>query len=131
MKATYNSSDENQIRTLIGNWVKAVQKKDMDGALAHHADDIVMFDVPLPLQSKGIDAYRKTWELFFDNSPGGSGSFEVAELAITTGDTVAFAHGLLHISGSKEPVGRLTMGLRKEAGEWKIAHEHHSYPLDQ
>ena len=36
--------------------------------------DIVMFDVPAPLQAKGIEEYKNTWELFFDNSPGGPGS---------------------------------------------------------
>jgi ketosteroid isomerase-like protein len=125
-------SDKNEIeiRTLVENWVKAVQREDVDGAIAHHTDDIVMFDVPMPLQSKGIDAYRETWKLFFDSSSGGQESFEVAELAITASDRVAFAHGLLHIGGSKEPVGRLSMGLRKEGGEWQIAHEHHSYPAD-
>jgi hypothetical protein len=24
-----------------------------------------MFDVPPPMQSKGIEAYRKSWDLFF------------------------------------------------------------------
>lgn len=119
-----------QIRTLIEHWIKAVQDKNLSGAIEHHTDDIVMFDVPLPLQSKDIDAYRATWELFFENSPGGPESFAITELAITSGDTVAFAHGLLHIDGSKEPVGRLTIGLRKEDDTWKIAHEHHSYPLN-
>jgi len=122
-----DKSNEVQIRTLIESWAKAVRAKDMDGALAHHTDAIVMFDVPLPLQSKGIAEYRKTWELFFASSPGGPGSFNVAELQITIGDTVAFAHGLLLI-GSKKPVGRLTIGLIKIRGEWMIAHEHHSYP---
>jgi ketosteroid isomerase-like protein len=33
--------------------------------VAHHTDDIVMFDVPMPLESGGVEEYRKTWELFF------------------------------------------------------------------
>src|SRR5688500_11530842 len=101
-------SDEAQIRSLVGNWAKAVRAKDMQGALAHHTADIVMFDVPMPLQSKGMKAYQKTWDLFFDSSRGGRGSFSIDELRITAGDTVAFAHGLLRIGGSKSPVGRLT-----------------------
>jgi len=125
-----DNSNETQIRTLVENWAKAVREKDMDNALAHHTDDMVMFDVPMPLQAKGMEEYKKTWELFFDNSPGGPGSFEVMELQITAGDTVAFAHGLLRTGGSKEPVGRLTIGLRKMRGQWLIAHEHHSYPAD-
>lgn len=126
-----DNRDESQVRSIIDDWVKAVQEQDIGGAVALHTNDIVMFDVPLPIQSRGIDAYRKTWELFLANSPGGPDSFALAELAITVGGDVAFAHGLLHINGSQEPVGRLTVGLRKAAGGWKIAHEHHSYPLSQ
>ena len=123
-------TDQMQIRSLVSRWASAVRARDMSGALAHHTSDIVMFDVPRPLQSKGMKAYEKTWELFFDNSRGGRGSFNIDELKVTAGDTVAFAHGLLRIGGSKAPVGRLTMGFRKEKGQWRISHEHHSYPAD-
>lgn len=95
--------------------------------LAHHTDDIVMFDVPLPLQFKGMEEYKKTWELFFANSPGGPGSFDLLELQIAAGETVAYCHALLKIFDSR---GRLTMGLHKRDGEWLIAHEHHSYPVE-
>ena len=76
IKATKNTptsknqiDNESQIRELVENWARAVRNEDMDGVLAHHADDIVMFDVPPPLQSKGIDAYKKTWELFSTRTP--------------------------------------------------------------
>jgi ketosteroid isomerase-like protein len=100
----------------------------MDGILARHIKDLVMFDVPPPLQSKGIEAYKKTWDLFFQYSPGGEGSFNLEELKITAGDTVAFCHALLRIGGGEGPECRLTIGLQKVAGEWLIAHEHHSAP---
>ena len=121
------TQDEFQIRTLVEDWAKAVRAKDMDGALANHTSDIVMFDVPMPLQSKGLEAYRKTWDLFFDHSPGGAGSFEVTELQITAGESTAYAHAILRVGDFN---ARLTIGLRKERGRWLIAHEHHSYPLD-
>jgi ketosteroid isomerase-like protein len=121
-----DTSNENQIRMLLENWAAAVRSKDMEGALAHHADDIVMFDVPLPLQSRGMDEYEQTWELFFANNRGGPGSFELTDVHITAGDTVAYCHALLQIFDS---TARLTMGLRKERGQWLVAHEHHSYPL--
>lgn len=123
-----DTSNENQIRELVESWAAAVRAKDMEGAVAHHADDIVMFDVPLPLESSGMEEYRKTWELFFANANnrGGPGSFEVTDLRITASDTVAYCHALLKIFDS---TARLTMGLRKERGQWLVAHEHHSYPL--
>jgi ketosteroid isomerase-like protein len=122
-----DNSDEIQIRTLVESWASAVREKDMDGVLANHSDDIVMYDVPAPLLSQGIPAYEKTWELFFAQSPGGAGAFDVIEMDVTASDTVAFCHGLVRIF---ESTVRLTMGLRRERGQWLIAHEHHSYPIE-
>ncbi|TIT84040.1 MAG: DUF4440 domain-containing protein, partial [Mesorhizobium sp.] len=63
------TGDAGQIHALIEQWAEAVRRKDMDGILRHHAPDFIMFDVPPPLQSKGIEAYRDTWPLFFGASP--------------------------------------------------------------
>jgi ketosteroid isomerase-like protein len=95
---------------VIESWAKAVRDVDIEGILARHTDDIVMFDVPPPLQVRGKEAYRKTWELFFKYSSGGEGSFDLRELEITAGDSVAFAHALLDVAGS---TARLTIGLRR------------------
>ena len=119
------TGDQETIARMIEDWAAAVRAIDMDAILANHAPDMVMFDVPEPLQSLGIEAYRQTWELFFQYSKGGPGSFNVREMAVTAGDTVAFATAILTIHDS--PL-RLTMGLRKNNGRWLIAHEHHSYP---
>ena len=118
---------EERIRALVKGWASAVRAKDMEGVLANHTDDIVMFDVPMPLQSKGLKAYKKTWELFFDHSPGGPGAFDVTELRVVAGATVAYCHALVRIFDSKV---RVTIGLRRESGRWLISHEHHSYPVE-
>ncbi len=49
-----DTSNEHEIRRLVEDWAAAVRARDLEGAVAHHADDIVMFDVPLPLQSRGM-----------------------------------------------------------------------------
>lgn len=118
------TADEETIRKLIEDWAAAVRAIDMKAILANHADDMVMFDVPEPLQSIGLAAYRDTWVLFFQYSKGGPGSFNVGEMRVTAGDTAAFVTAILTIHGS--PL-RLTVGLRKDNGRWLIAHEHHSY----
>jgi ketosteroid isomerase-like protein len=94
-----------------------------------------MFDVPPPLQSRGMAEYRSTWDLFFRyHKP--SQAFDIEELAITAGEDVAFAVAIMRC-GSDTPSGpaeeggfpfRLTIGLRKIDGEWRITHEHHSVP---
>jgi uncharacterized protein (TIGR02246 family) len=126
--------DETQIRTLIERWAEAVHSGDMDGVLADHAHDIVMFDVPPPHEGvRGIDAYRETWPPFFEWQARGA-SFEIVSLEVTTGDQVAFAYALLRCGTQRELADnpdnrlRLTLGLRKEHGRWVVTHEHHSFP---
>ena len=54
MSASSNSTtDEAVIRELVENWARAVRAKDLDGILANHSPEILMFDVPLPAQSEG------------------------------------------------------------------------------
>jgi ketosteroid isomerase-like protein len=126
---------ETQIRALIEAWAAAVRRRDLAAILAHHEQDMVMFDVPLPLQSRGIEEYRKTWDLFFGCYQP-SQAFDIEELAITAGQDVAFAVAIMRCGSGTSTVPsekggflfRLTIGLRNVAGEWRIAHEHHSVP---
>ncbi|MDI5975304.1 nuclear transport factor 2 family protein [Amycolatopsis magusensis] len=121
-----------QIRTLIEQWATAVHQCDLDGVLAGHTEDVVMFDVPELQQGvRGIAAYRETWPAFFDWQANGA-IFEIESLEITAGEDVAYAFALLRC-GMPDDLGdqrlRLTFGLRRESGRWLIAHEHHSFPL--
>ena len=119
-----------QIRELIENWARAVRDMDLAGVLAHHPENVVMFDVPPPLQSRGIAAYKATWEPFF--AAQGQGVFDLHELEITAGVDVAFCHSLVTCGIPSDPAGqfqvRLTVGLHKVNGQWFITHEHHSVP---
>ena len=130
------SANEVQIRALLEDWAKAVRAKDIAGVLAHHTDDVLMFDVPPPTAVRGIAAYRNTWPQFFQALTEGRAAFDVAELHVTAGDTVAFATALLRCGSTAElakdntPRLRLTFGLRKVGGAWKVAHEHHSFPAE-
>jgi uncharacterized protein (TIGR02246 family) len=126
--------NEEQIRSLIERWAAAVHSGDLDGVLADHSEDIVMFDVPPPYEGvRGIAAYRETWPPFFEWQERGA-SFEIETLDVTAGDDVAFAHALLRCGTQQEFTDnpenrlRLTLGLRKENGRWVVAHEHHSFP---
>ena len=122
------TSDEATIHALLETWVVAVRAHDLEGVLEHRSRDIVMFDVPPPLQSKGIDAYRDTWTLYFGDE--GSRLFELRETRIVASDDVAWVHAVLRCTTSPHPAGRLTMGLRKVDGRWLVEHEHHSFPLE-
>lgn len=128
------SNDEAEIRALIERWAKAVHAGDMDGVLADHTDDIVMFDVPPPNEVRGKAAYRDTWLPFFKWQKQGA-AFEIVSLDVVAGNDSAFAHALLRCGTVEELENdpdnrlRLTVGLRRINGRWAVAHEHHSFPL--
>jgi uncharacterized protein (TIGR02246 family) len=126
-------ADEVAIRELVENWARAVRDKDLAGVLSNHSTDVLMFDVPPPMSSKGIDAYRKTWDLFFSWSDDPV-IFDVDDMDITASADVAFVTALMRCagvekSGERIELGfRLTIGLRKIGGQWVVVHEHHSIP---
>ncbi len=128
------TEDEERIRDLVHRWAEAVHAGDLDAVLANHSEDIVMFDVPPPEEGvRGLEAYRETWPPFFEWQRSGA-IFEIESLAVTAGQDVAYAWALLRCGTpdelARDPANRLrlTLGLRKDAGTWVVAHEHHSFP---
>ncbi len=129
------SKNEAEIRELIESWVRAIRTENLDGVLANHSSEILMFDLPGPVQLKGIGAYKKSWLPLFDWIRSG-GAFDLSGVNVTAGDDVAFATALIHCRGTDAngnkvaTEGRLTIGLRKIDGQWTVVHEHHSEPSD-
>ena len=123
-----NNRTEQAIPALIDDWIDAICKGDIDGILANRTDDIVMYDVPEPIQVKGIDAYKDTWKLFFEHNEAGPDRFRLSDVQVVAGDDIAYVHGLLTIGGGDAHC-RLTLGLRRIDGAWKVTHEHHSIPI--
>jgi ketosteroid isomerase-like protein len=125
-------NNETQIKILIENWAAAVRNKDFDAILANHSTDIVIYDVPLPFISVGIEAYRKTWDLYFKYTR--PGVFDIQELKIVADENVAFCFAVMKCSDKSDTPAfvdllfRLTIGLKKINNEWTIIHEHHSVP---
>jgi len=129
------TTDEAAIRELIESWASAVRARDFHGILANHSPDILMFDVPPPLASKGLEAYAKTWDLFLSWSDDPV-IFDIKSMDITASNDVAFAAALMRCAGTEksgqriELEFRLTIGLRKIGEQWVVLHEHHSIPAN-
>jgi ketosteroid isomerase-like protein len=123
---------EAAIRELILGWAKAVRDEDFAGIRAHHDPDILMFDVPPPFQSRGLDAYMATWGTFYP-SQARPIRFDFEQIQVTAGSDVAFATAIGHCGYIErgETIDlkfRLTMGFQKKNDDWVIVHEHHSVP---
>jgi uncharacterized protein (TIGR02246 family) len=129
---TQATTNEAELRALIARWSQAVRDQDLAGIRADHDPDILMFDVPPPILSRGLDAYMATWNMFY-NMTARPVQFDFHDIAVTAGAEVAFATAIGRCSdlstGQKVDLEfRLTMGFRKKNGRWRITHEHHSVP---
>jgi uncharacterized protein (TIGR02246 family) len=131
-----SSQDEIDIRALIERWAKAVREENKAGIRVDHDSEMLMFDVPPPLLSRGLDAYMATWEKFFSSWSEKPVAFGFHDVKITAGSDVAFATAIGRCAGvdrkgkHEELEFRLTMGLRKMDGRWRVVHEHHSLPAE-
>lgn len=126
------TSEEAAINEVLTAWATAIGEKRAEGVMACLTDDVVQYTLAAPLQSKGKDpegtqAWFSTWR-----GPIGG---DVENVTLTIGGDVAFWSGLVHMTGTKTDGAqvdlwfRQTLGLRKQAGVWKIAHEHTSVPF--
>ncbi|QBD77421.1 DUF4440 domain-containing protein [Ktedonosporobacter rubrisoli] len=129
------NDDKAEIKRNIERGVEAILARDIDGILSMYAPDFVSFDITPPLHSLGVEAHRKRWEEAFTSFPGPI-NYEIANLDITVGDDMAFAHSLNRLSGSMttgQKIGhwlRWTACFRKIGGKWLIVHMQASVPVD-
>jgi uncharacterized protein (TIGR02246 family) len=135
MVATQRATDEADIRQRIDKLAEAIRAMNLEGVMSIYAPDIVSFDIVPPLQHVGAEAKRKNWVDAFAMYQHPLG-YEIRDLTITVGDDVAFGHSLNRISGTLKNGNRTDFWLRsttcfrKIDGNWLIAHDQVSVPLD-
>ena len=126
---------EAQIRLQINKIVEGIRTQDLEGLKRLYTADVVSFDVEPPLQHVGVAAKMKNWSnvfTFFRDA-----TYDVRDLELTVGDDVAFGHGFGRLSGTLRngtATGgmwvRATFCFQKVDGNWLIAHDQVSVPLD-
>ena len=134
---------DDSIRKLINDRLKVLRDQDINALLSNHTPDIhwrsrserESFDVIDPLQYIGADTVRERAEKWFSSYQSLIG-YEIRDLSITTGETVAFCHYLYRVSGTLRDGGKVEMWVRatvcfqKIEDKWTIVHEHQSVPFN-
>jgi len=123
--------EQDAIASLIRTRSRALSAKDAEAVVDCQGPGFVSYSLAPPLVGAGgaadLDAWFATWE--------GPLGYETRDLAIVAGEDVAFAHGLVNMSGRKrdgyavDMWFRLTLGLTRTGAGWKISHEHDSTPF--
>ena len=127
-----DADDQEQIRAIFGDRTNALFGKSVDLAVKHFADDLVSYDLAPPLAHvgpgrQGLQDWFDTWD--------GPIAFAMGDLTVETGGDIAVARGLGHMTGTKKDGAkvdiwvRVTVGLNRRDGVWKITHQHTSVPF--
>ena len=135
--ADTSAADQAAIRVLEDKFAAAFNAKDANAIMALYSsgDDLVVFDVTPPRQYTGWAAYKKDWDDMFAANPGPL-VFQIDDLAVNVGGNVAYGHSIQSVTttdkkGKKTQLTvRVTDGYKKVNGQWLIAHEHVSIPVD-
>lgn len=129
------NKDENEIRSLLAEFSRALRNRDAAGVIALLADDAVSFDLAPPLEQGPeathdpalLDEWFQTWR-----GPINSRS---RDLRLEVGGDVAYAFALQHMTGTKgdgqeaDVWFRATACFRRQNGQWRITHMHNSVPF--
>jgi ketosteroid isomerase-like protein len=131
-KVTF-SQDEVDIRALIEAAHQVHHDKDAAAIVARYAPGAPIFNLAPPLVHHGVDHQEK--QAWLDSCEGPI-DLESRDFHITLSGDFAFAHGFYRMSGTPKAAGRPisfwmreTLGQQREAGVWKIVHEHASMPF--
>jgi len=131
------SDDEAKIETLENSFIAAFNAKDVDAIMKCYVPgaSLVVFDLTPPRQYLGADAYRKDWQDFFAILKGPPKVW-ISDLHVEAVGNLGYGHSIQGVSGTNmkgepiELVVRVTRGYHKVDGNWLIAHEHVSVPVD-
>lgn len=128
-------SVEAEIKAVLEARGAAVAAKDAEASVKDYARDVVLFDLAPPLaqpSSQAVDpAQAQQWFATWD----GPIAVEVRDLVVRANGDLAFAFGLLHMSGKRTDGSdanfwsRTTVCLERQGGAWRIFHEHNSFPM--
>lgn len=130
-----SSGDESAVRAVVDTLVRAIRRKDVDGAMSVFAPGVVSFDLGPPLRHGGGDDFRRHWQALFDAYDGAI-AYELRDLIVRTEGGLAVVHSLNRTTGTLRGGATTSHWLRWTAclvrvdDRWRIVHEHVSVPVD-
>lgn len=132
---TAPSTTIEEIQVLLAKWREAVENKDIDSLLTLYADDVLSFDVCPPYKTQGKEGIGQAWKGCLPHFPDTFQS-EHRDIMIYSDGEIAFVSGVHHFvpEPADHPCGltwsRMTLGLKRTNGGWRIVHEHASIPFN-
>lgn len=127
----------NEIESLIDTYKNAVFQKDLPAFLAIFDEQVRVFDMWEQWTYEGLDAWREMVKGWFSSLGTDMDAIGFDDIQIQAAGEIALVSAIVRftaVSESGEELryleNRLTWGLRKTDGVWKIVHQHTSGPID-
>ncbi|WP_394814916.1 YybH family protein [Streptomyces millisiae] len=123
------------MRAIHRGWFEDTAAKDLDGLMAHIADDVVSYEHDAPLEHVGVDRVREVCRSGLAASSGPVG-WEVPGMRVLVDGDLAVAWGLNRMTAeaedgtTAESWSRGTRVFQRRDGDWVAVHQHLSYPYD-
>ena len=125
------------VAALLESYRDAVYAKDVEAFVAIFADDIRVFDMWGTWSHDGIDSWREMAVGWFGSLGDELVRVAFDDVQTTVGDDTAVLSAFVTFAGLsadgeelRSMNNRLTWGLRKTGGTWKVVHEHTSAPVE-
>jgi len=125
------------VAALLESYRDAVYAKDVEAFVAIFADDVRVFDMWGTWSHDGIDSWREMAVGWFGSLGDELVRVEFDDVRTTVGDDTAVLSAFVTFAGLsadgaelRSMNNRLTWGLRKTGGTWKVVHEHTSAPFE-
>jgi ketosteroid isomerase-like protein len=127
------SVDEGAILAVVESLCRANHDKNVALFAEQFGVEAPIYNLAPPLVHRGIDREEK--QAWFD-SWATPVEIRPREMQVVAKGDLAFAHGFLHMSGTKKGAVqavsfwmRETLVLERRGGGWRIIHEHTSVPF--
>ena len=126
-----------EVGALLEEYRDAVHAKDVDRFVAIFADDVRVFDMWGTWSHEGIDSWRAMAEGWFGSLGDELVRVRFDDVQESVGEDAAVVSAFVTFAGLtaegeelRSMNNRLTWGLRRIDGAWKVVHEHTSAPVE-
>ncbi|MBG6060125.1 uncharacterized protein (TIGR02246 family) [Cryobacterium sp. MP_M5] len=131
------STDHTPVTRALEAYAAAVRAKDVDAFADIYAEDVHVFDAWGRWEHVGIAAWRAMATEWFGSLGTELVDVTFAEVRSSIGSNVAFASAAVTYAATsaageslRSMTNRITVGLERQDGTWKVVHEHTSLPID-
>ncbi|MET4128012.1 SRPBCC domain-containing protein [Roseovarius sp. MBR-6] len=130
-----NRLGEAAVRAEFEDWFATSEAKDLDAAMSKIASDIVSFEHTSPLEVRDIEGLRAECAKGFA-AAGPEFRWDIPDHRIVVRGDIAVCWGLNRMTSRQDGAllnemwSRGTRVFQKRDGQWKMIHQHVSFPMD-